>query len=654
MVNYLNSVILKNLFKQVPTTGIGLFRIFYGLLTFLEILFLLYFSHLIFDPIPFIDVEFPMIPFFLCLWGMTAIFLTIGYRTQFAAISNYIFWVVFVNFTPMQRDFDGGFDTFMIGVGFFLLFLPIDRSFSIDNLRKKLSLNIFSLKPDLPKTTTILAYQIPVLICLGFLYFDSAIHKLFAEHWRNGLGAWLPSSMPYYISAVDMTPLLNIEWLQKFIGYLILVFQFSFIFLFTQRHFRPILLLIGIALHLGITITFNIYPFGLGMLFFYFLMVPFCFWESLKRTFTFPTSQLTVFYDEQCPLCNRTVIIINHFDILKAIEFKGLQTYATKTPALKGINQEILLSDLYALNKQNKLFSGLDTYIQILLKMRYPALIGYSLKTPGIHHIASHVYRKIADNRVRQPCNELCISDNKASPNISTWHDYLFDSYAKPFPKKFSRQFSKILIVITLLQLNCTIHYGLLYRLGIDLRNSTILSPLNGASNALLMLSHTFIGITPHALYLHDHFEGYDDILAITYLDEKSIEKWLPFINEQGRMLAPNWGRVHSMWANIAVTPTINTPRLEKFIMKVTAFWGTKLNLNLNKTQFIIKRKKIIMPSQWQKDLRKKNLQGKWQNVGIATWKNHQIEIQWQLDPAVFSISSNSYKHHPSHKQETP
>jgi hypothetical protein len=36
-------------------------------------------------------------------------------------ILNYIFWIVFVNFTTMQRDFDGGFDSFMTGAGFFLL-----------------------------------------------------------------------------------------------------------------------------------------------------------------------------------------------------------------------------------------------------------------------------------------------------------------------------------------------------------------------------------------------------------------------------------------------------------------------------------------------------------------------------------------------------
>jgi len=52
------------------------------------------------------------------------------------------------------------------------------------------------------------------------------------------------------------------------------------------------------------------------------------------------------------------------------------------------------------------------------------------------------------------------------------------------------------------------------------------------------MVSQTFFGITPHALYLHDHFAGYDHILAITYTDQNGNERWLPFVNEQGRLLA--------------------------------------------------------------------------------------------------------------------
>jgi hypothetical protein len=250
--------------KQVTATGIGLFRLLYGIITLQEIFFLLYFNHLIFDPTPYIDVEFPMIPFFLCLWGIIASFIIIGYRYQFAVITNYIFWIIFVNFTTMQRDFDGGFDSFMIGVGFFLLFMPGDRAFSIDSLRLKLS-TPFAHYSTHPKTTvSSLSYYLPILVCLGFLYFDSAVHKLFAEHWRNGLGSWLPSTQPYYVSSLDMSFLLNNELLQKTIGYTILVFQFTFIFFFSNHRLRSVYLLVGLGMHLGITLSLNIYPFGLA------------------------------------------------------------------------------------------------------------------------------------------------------------------------------------------------------------------------------------------------------------------------------------------------------------------------------------------------------------------------------------------------------
>lgn len=146
-------------------------------------------------------------------------------------------------------------------------------------------------------------------------------------------------------------------------------------------------------------------------------------------------------------------------------------------------------------------------------------------------------------------------------------------------------------------------------------------------SNAVLLFSNSLLGITPHALYLHDHFEGYDHILAITYLDEQGQEHWLPFINSQGRMLAPNWGRVHSMWANIAVTPNIDEFRLKKFLMKITAFWGVKQGLVLDDTVFLIKMKLIKAPSVWEADLRNHNLSGDWSTIGQVKWRGKEALI---------------------------
>ncbi len=625
MFKFIISKILELQSKQVPATGIGLFRLFYGLVTLQEIFFLLYFNHLIFDPIPYIDVEFPMIPFFLCLWGIIAGFIIAGYRYQFAVICNYIFWIVFVNFTTMQRDFDGGFDSFMTGAGFFLLFMPGDRAFSIDNLRYKLS-TPFRHYSTYPKpTVSSLTYYLPLLICLGFLYFDSAVHKLFAEHWRNGLGSWLPSTQPYYVSAIDMSFLLNNELLEKAIGYAILVFQFTFIFFFSNRRLRCLYLFAGLALHLGITVSLNIYPFGMGMLVFYILLVPFNWWRAMGKLLTAGQPALTVFFDQQCPLCNRTVLIFNHFDIFKRIDFKSAQDYAAQYPAMAAISPEALMLDLYALDRENRIYSGVNTYIQILKKMRYLYPVGLILSLPGIHAFAVIKYRSIADSRARIPCTSECI----ITPELHDQNLYhqIFECFAARKPKAFSRRLAKILIAILILQLNSTIHYGLAYRLDFAAKHNPISAPIAEASNALIMVSLTFLGITPHALYLHDHFAGYDHILAITYTDQNGIERWLPFVNQQGRLLAPNWGRIHSMWANIAVTPTINNTRLQKFIMKVTAFWGRKIGLDINNTVFHIKLKKINAPSYWVYDQLHQNFSAPWTTIGTVKWSGNLISF---------------------------
>jgi hypothetical protein len=187
-------------------------------------------------------------------------------------------------------------------------------------------------------------------------------------------------------------------------------------------------------------------------------------------------------------------------------------------------------------------------------------------------------------------------------------------------------------MILCVLQLNSSIHYGLLYRFKIDTQQTPITAAVAAASNALIMFSGSFIGITPHALYLHDHFHGYNRILAITYLDEQGQEQWLPFINQEGRLLAPNWGRIQSMWANIAVTPKIDNYRLHKLMMKVIAFWGLKSGLDLNHTVFQIKMKKVQVSDEWVFDMRNHNLSGSWTTIGTAQWHNKTIDIQLPED----------------------
>jgi predicted DCC family thiol-disulfide oxidoreductase YuxK len=610
--------------QQVPATGLALFRLFFGLVVVQEIAFLFYFRHLIFDLTPFLDRVSTLLHVFLVIWGVSAVFLTVGYKTRINAVLNYLFWIVVLVFTSMWEDFDGGFDQLMIGSSLLLIFLPSERALSLDNLVLRLRhFQPHKKQPDL-HTVSLLCYLIPVMFSLGLLYFDSAIHKLFAEHWRNGLGAWLPSTMPYYISAFDASWLLNQQYLMQTAGYTILVFQFVFPFLFFRCWARIPLLLLGVGFHLGITLFLNIYPFGLGMLAHYCLLVPFAWWRTGGTILRYRAQPLKVFYDEQCPLCRRTVAVLQHFDIVQALEFKGLQSYAQNYSQLAKIDESVLLTDLYALDQQNKLHQGFDTYLQILKTMRYPAALAWLLSLPGLYHLGRWVYRRVADNRSRKLCDDTCLpSINQAQDSalVSAIHAFA------PKPKIAAKRLAKVSVFILLLQLNVTLVHGLLHRIPNNFEHSPAGQLMLPMSGALALFSHGFLGITPHALYLHDHFEGYHHILAFTWVDANGKEQWLPFINQQGRMLSPNWGRVHSMWANIGLSARIVPWRVKKAIRRITAYWCTELGLGLEDTTIIVKMKKIRSPVHWEKDLRKHNLSGTWVNIGIATWKNNEFQV---------------------------
>ena len=90
------------------------------------------------------------------------------------------------------------------------------------------------------------------------------------------------------------------------------------------------------------------------------------------------------------------------------------------------------------------------------------------------------------------------------------------------------------------------------------------------------------------------------------------------------------------MWANIAVTPTINNTRLRKFIMKVTAFWGYKIGLNLENTVFKVKMKKIEAPTHWVRDQLHKNFESEWVTIGSVKWSGN--EIHYDLPPDINSL----------------
>src|SRR5690606_37108564 len=122
----------------------------------------------------------------------------------------------------------------------------------------------------------------------------------------------------------------------KGLGYLTLLFEMSFLFLFWIKKMRIPLAIIGVGLHIGILIFFPIPFFAFGFVALYILMVPTKVWKRFLCRRSENTKSLKVYYDSECPLCNRIRIIVNHFDFGNSIKFLTVQDNFHLEPTFTG------------------------------------------------------------------------------------------------------------------------------------------------------------------------------------------------------------------------------------------------------------------------------------------------------------------------------
>jgi len=252
--------------KQVSPIGLSVFRIVYNIVLFLEVLFIYRYKELFFDPIPFLEPAQMDISLPLILWMLTIVCLILGYKTRYAAIINYVFTLVFMS---TLTSFEYHMHYAYAGVNLLLVFLPVSNIISIDAL-----INV-----EKRKSVSSVYYLLPVFIGIGFVYFDSIFFKLSSQIWKNGMGMWLPASLPQ-ASVFRFQGILDSEVFARVAGYYTFFFEFVFIFTFWFKKFRIPLLLSGIVLHLGILITFSIPLFAWGVIAIYLIMVPISFWNK--------------------------------------------------------------------------------------------------------------------------------------------------------------------------------------------------------------------------------------------------------------------------------------------------------------------------------------------------------------------------------------
>lgn len=246
--------------RLVSASGLGIFRIIFFTVQFLEVFQLYSFKELVFDTTSFIEPDFVSHTYFFIIWLVTLFFIVIGFKTRTALVVNYALTMVYFS---VSAEFEYHMDYVYTAVNTLCLFLPLGLSFSVDALKAGYK--------EIPKVS-FLNHILIVFCTTALVYTDSMFHKITSPMWMNGLGMWLPTSQPNF-TWLNLQWFLNQKYLVIGMGYLTLLFELTFIFLIWFRKLRPYCALIGLGLHFGIFLAFPIPLFGFAFCGIYFLLL---------------------------------------------------------------------------------------------------------------------------------------------------------------------------------------------------------------------------------------------------------------------------------------------------------------------------------------------------------------------------------------------
>ena len=605
--------------KKIDGTGLAIFRIAFCFVQLCEVINLFYFRHLVYDDIPYLEAGEVDFSFGLILWGITLVFLMLGLFTRTSAIINYVLALVCIGTTSTYEYHM--FYAYM-GVNFLMIFLPLSKCYSIDRLLLKLKYSTARVQYNPDKLVSSLAYFLPVLFSIAFFYFDSTLWKFSSGNWMSGIGAWLPSSsLP--ITQIDSSVVMNNKFIAYFMGYATLVFELVFIFLFWFKKFRLPLLVVGVILHLGILIEFPIPWFALGVIALYILMVPVGVWSSKAKP---GKPSLTFFYDNECPLCIRAKIIIEHFDSRKRIAFLPIQLNRDD-PRISGISEEKLYANIYSFDNNDVLYEGIETYIKVFKRVPAFYIFGLLLSVPGIHYLGNKVYQFVANNRVVDRCTDENCGYYPAQMPYDNDGVKIFKNVSLGQVKVSCIAGGVLMFFCMQLCVSYNTPHIQSLRDSVSFDQSLIGGGVRNFTHGVKYVSKRLFGITHHAVFMDGHFDDYNHVIGVTYQEPISNnEIWLPITNEQGMpgkyLLGFNWVR----WTFRANGPNVDQDKLAKGIMEFTAFWAHKNDVSLDDATFNVKVKKIRIPEQWEKDYYKKSINAPWIEAGRVQWKDQKFD----------------------------
>lgn len=189
----------------------------------------------------------------------------IGLATPITGWLTFIIVVSYANRIPLAMY---GLDQVNGIAALYLAISPCGDLFSADAWIR----NRRQVQPVEPKSSARLAIRLfQVHLCLIYLW--GGLGKLQGETWWSGEAIWLTAANLDYQSN-DLTWIVHFPWLYQSLSVATWVWEISFPILVWHPGLRPLVLLVGVGMHLGIGMFMGMWTFGLAMLFLYLAFIP--------------------------------------------------------------------------------------------------------------------------------------------------------------------------------------------------------------------------------------------------------------------------------------------------------------------------------------------------------------------------------------------
>lgn len=591
----------KVLFKRVDPIGLAVFRMVFSLILACELFQLYTYRHIMYDRVPFGDVGELDVRYIFLFWGLTVTALFVGFKTRVSAVLNYIFSVIVFS---SAGSFEYHIFYVYVGVGLVAVFLPLSATCSVDDWLARRRWALANTAPWPSKGVYAAAYLVPVLVGVGFVYFDSILYKFTSPMWLKGLGMWLPASLPMVIWN-DASAVLDQKGLMLFLGYLVVAFETIFLFTFWHRRFRVPFLALGMFFHLGILIIFPIPWFALATMALYLLMVPVRWWHCLfggrKRE-----ARVRVFYDASEPAIRRIIAALSYFDPRGRVAFLDV-TDMNEVPQEFGQNPDGS-KGMTAVNGSAVVGNGPDALCMVLKAMPLTWVIGHLVSWTALKR---RLWSAISGSDVDRASAE--------SPS----------SMRMPIelgPRGW-RWFIAILLGI---QLCVSLSSPLTQKTLAVLLGPRIAGYAAWPDHKLQEPFVNFTGITHHPVFMDTHFQGYEHIMKVEHVHADGTRTLVPLLDENG--MTSDYVR-GAFWVNYTFRVSgarVQLDHLERVRPYVEQYRRTRL-ADPDEGHYEIHLKGIQVPTDWERGFLHAQMEKPWRFVG--EYHLHPVRnFIWQQD----------------------